>query len=143
VPIVSGRCIAGKPDSKKLSRWQDIIREAAEQSRRGKLPTLHNVTTFDEACKSASGLSLLPWEEEKLRGIGGVLRKHPTKAEKNVEISIFVGPEGGLSPHEVALAQSHGIVPVSLGHRILRAETAGMVAATVALYEFGDLGGHS
>lgn len=138
VPIVCERCVAGKPDSRKLNRWQNIIREAAEQSRRGKLPAQHDVTSFKEACKSASGLSLLPWEGEKLRGIGEVLRNH-SKADKNAEISVFIGPKGGFSSHEVELAQSRGIVPVSLGHRILRAETAGLVAATIILYQLGEL----
>jgi 16S rRNA (uracil1498-N3)-methyltransferase len=66
--------VAGEPDSKRLSRWQDIIREAAEQSRRGKLPALRNVTQLSEACRSARGLSLLPWEGERSEGIRDKLR---------------------------------------------------------------------
>ncbi len=61
------------------------------------------------------------------------------KTENAAVFSIFVGPEGGFSPHEVEFAQSCEIVPVSLGHRILRAETAGLVAAAVTLYELGDM----
>lgn len=140
VPIVCERCVAGEPNSRKLSRWQNIIREAAEQSRRGKLPLLHKVTSFNQACKSASGLSLLPWEGEKLKGIGEVLRNYP-RTGRALDISIFIGPEGGFTQREVGFAQSCGIVPVSLGPRILRAETAGLVAATIALYELGEMDG--
>lgn len=140
VPLLCERCVTGEPDSRKLSRWANIIREAAEQSRRGKLPTLHGVTSFKEACKSASGLSLLPWEGEKLRGIGEALRNYQ-KARKAPEVSIFIGSEGGFSPHEVELAQNYGIIPVSLGRRILRAETAGLVAAAITVYEFSELNG--
>ncbi|MGB3129922.1 MAG: RsmE family RNA methyltransferase, partial [Dehalococcoidia bacterium] len=84
----------------------------------------------------------LPWEEEKVRGIGAALAGLP-KTENTPEVSIFVGPEGGFSPHEVDFARSCGIEPVSLGSRILRAETAGLVAAAVTLYEFGEMGGGS
>jgi len=138
VPVICERCVAGEPDGKRLSRWRSIIIEAAEQSRRGKLPVLHSPTSFTEACRSASGISLLPWEGEKVRGIGDFLRSR-TKTEDATVFSIFVGPEGGFSPHEVEFAQSSGIVPVSLGHRILRAETAGLVAAAVTLYELGEM----
>jgi len=138
VPLICERCVAGEPDSKRLSRWRSIITEAAELSGRGKLPVLQNPTGFTEACKSASGISLIPWEEERARGIGDVLRSHH-KIGNGSAVSIFVGPEGGFSPHEVEFARSCGIVPVSLGRRILRAETAGLVAATITLYEFGDL----
>jgi len=142
VPIITERCVARAPGSKRSSRWQDIIREAAEQSRRGKLPVLHNVMKFEEACKSARGLSLLPWEGEKTKGIGEVLRSCP-ETKNAPEVSIFIGPEGGFSSSEVELARSCGIVPVSLGRRILRAETAGLVAAAVTLYELDDLNGLS
>jgi 16S rRNA (uracil1498-N3)-methyltransferase len=140
VPLVCERCVAGEPNSKRLSRWRSIILEAAEQSRRGKLPVVHNVSRFNEACQSGSGTSLLPWEGEKVRGIGDVLRSR-SKTENTPEVSIYVGPEGGFSPREVEFARSCGIVPVSLGRRILRAETAGLVAAAVTLYEFGELDG--
>jgi len=138
VPVICERCVAGEPDSKRLSRWRSIITEAAEQSKRGKLPVLHNVISFNEACRSARGMSLLPWEGEKIKSIAEVLR-NCSKTEKAPEVSIFIGPEGGFSTREVEFARGCGIVPISLGRRILRAETAGLVAAAVALYEFGEL----
>jgi 16S rRNA (uracil1498-N3)-methyltransferase len=141
VPIVCERCVAGEPGSSRLSRWKSVILEAAEQSRRGKRPVLHNVITFNEACKSTSGISLLPWEGESVKGIGGFLRSR-VAPEKTPEINIFIGPEGGFSPREVEFARSCGIVPVSLGRRILRAETAGLVAAALTLYELGEMDGN-
>ncbi len=142
VPVVCERCVGGEPDGRRLSRWRSIIIEAAEQSRRGKLPVLHNPISFTKSCRSASGISLLPCEGERIRSISDVLRVYH-QTEKTPTFSIFVGPEGGFSPHEVDIAQSCGVVPVSLGPRILRAETAGLVAAAVALYEFGEMNNSS
>ncbi|MBM3156785.1 MAG: 16S rRNA (uracil(1498)-N(3))-methyltransferase [Chloroflexi bacterium] len=135
VPVLCERCVAGEPDSKRLDRWKSIIVEAAEQSKRGNLPALRNVTTFNGACNQTSGLSFIPWEGEAIQGIGDIL-----KSNRNVaKVSIFAGPEGGFSAEEIELARSRGIMPVSLGHRTLRAETAGLVAAAIILYEFGDI----
>jgi 16S rRNA (uracil1498-N3)-methyltransferase len=142
VPVICERCVAGEPDGKRLSRWRNIIIKAAEQSRRGKLPVLHNPVSFTRACRSASGISLLPWEGEKTRSIGDALQGYH-QTEKIPKFSIFIGPEGGFSSHEVDIAQSCGIEPVSLGPRILRAETAGLVTAAVTLYEFGEMNNSS
>jgi 16S rRNA (uracil1498-N3)-methyltransferase len=54
---------------------------------------------------------------------------------------VFIGPEGGLDPEEIELAKSKGVIPVSLGPRILRTETAGLAVLTMVLYQWGDLGG--
>ncbi len=136
VPMHCERCVAGEPDSKRMERWRDIITEAAEQSKRGVLPVLSNVTSFGDACNSTSGLSLIPWESEAIQGIGSVLRSNP----KASRVSIFIGPEGGFTPSEIESAGNCGIIPVSLGPRTLRAETAGLVTAAITLYEFGDMG---
>ena len=88
----------------------------------------------------AAGVSLMSWEGETGRDIGDVLRAAP-RDDGSPEISVFGGPEGGFTPGEAEYARGLGIATVSLGSRILRAETAGLVAATAALYEFGDLGG--
>jgi 16S rRNA (uracil1498-N3)-methyltransferase len=135
VPMLCERCVAGEPDSKRLDRWKTVIVEAAEQSKRGNLPVLRNVTPFNDACNQTSGLSLIPWEGETIQGIGDILKTSQNAAK----VSFFVGPEGGFSSGEIELARSHSIIPVSLGHRTLRAETAGLVAAAITLYEFGDI----
>jgi 16S rRNA (uracil1498-N3)-methyltransferase len=135
VPMFCERCVAGEPDGKRLDRWKSIIIEAAEQSKRGNLPVLQNVIPFNDACNSTGGLSLIPWEDEAIQGIGDALKTSQNAAK----VSIFVGPEGGFSSSEIEIARSRGIIPVSLGPRILRAETAGLVATTIALYELGDI----
>lgn len=138
VPLVSERCVVRKPAENKLARWRKIIQEAAEQSGWGRLPVLHPVVTFRETCDSARGASFLLWEEERNRSLPRILKEPPFRASPT--INVFIGPEGGFPPSEVAYAESRGIVPVSLGHRILRAETAGLAVVVALLYERGELG---
>ncbi len=138
VPVICERCVAGEPDGKRLGRWRSIITEAAEQSHRGKLPVLHSTMSFTEACSSVSGFSLLPWEDERTQNMSSVLRGFQGIRE-GAAINIFIGPEGGFSTREAELGRSRGIVTVSLGRRILRASTAGLVAAAITLYESGDM----
>jgi 16S rRNA (uracil1498-N3)-methyltransferase len=137
VPILCERCVVGHLNDvsvRKLSRWQRIVAEAAEQSRRGKLPTLEPLVLFQQACQSARGLSLIAYEGEGASGLRAALQGRNLPS-----VNIFIGPEGGFSPSEVDFARSCGIVPISLGSRVLRAETAGLVAATAIFYECGDL----
>jgi 16S rRNA (uracil1498-N3)-methyltransferase len=153
VPLISQRCVISNLDdvNKKSDRWHRIIQEAAEQSRRGRLPRLEPAMIFSRACERAKrtgGLSLMPWEEEHQVNLKLVLGKGETRNKKSsglsflprpFSINLFIGPEGGFTDEEVILAQRYGIIPITLGPRILRAETAGLVAAAVILYELGDL----
>jgi 16S rRNA (uracil1498-N3)-methyltransferase len=138
VPFVSERCVVRKPGGNKLARWRKIIQEAAEQSGRALLPALYPVVSFQEACDSAHDASILLWEEEKGLGLSRILKGAPFRASST--FNVFVGPEGGFPPAEVAYAESRGIAPVSLGHRILRAETAGLAVVVALLYERGEFG---
>ncbi len=148
VPVISQRCTMSSLDTvgaEKLVRWNRIIAEAAEQSRRGRLPALRPVSLFPQACEMArrGGLSVVPWEEEQTVSLRQLLRpqeEEGSTATRPFSVNIFVGPEGGLAPEEIEQARRFGITPVTLGPRILRAETAGLVAATAILYELGDLG---
>ncbi|MBI3536956.1 MAG: 16S rRNA (uracil(1498)-N(3))-methyltransferase [Chloroflexi bacterium] len=140
-PLITARTMVGNLDEvspARVERWQKIIVEAAEQSGRARLPHLADALLFKHACDRAArgGLSLIPHEEEKARGLREALAQVP----KSREINLFVGPEGGFSEEEIAWAQERGIVAVSLGPRILRAETAGLAATAAILYEMGDLG---
>ncbi len=154
---------------RRLERWQAIVREAAEQSGRAVLPPVSRLESFGEACRNAAaaGLALVAWEEEHALGIGGVLRESvtpfPTPSAiqgegiegspspsvgagvgvggRRPRISLLVGPEGGFSPKEAQVAREAGVKVVSLGPRILRAETAALVAATLVLCATGDMGG--
>lgn len=153
----SERCVSGRPEPSRLDRWKKIVVEAAEQSRRGKVPGLCGGIDFAEACKKVTGLAIMPWEKETARGLKEVLQSikspsipHLIKGDVGgfpervsqpyiAKMSIFIGPEGGFSEAEVEFAENKGIIPVSLGKRILRAETAGLVVAAAALYEFGEM----
>jgi 16S rRNA (uracil1498-N3)-methyltransferase len=144
VPLISDRCVIASLEEvdKKQERWQRIILEAAEQSRRGRLPRLRPAMLFRPACESARrvGLSLIPWEEAHDRGGATSLRAVLQGSEQPpFSVNLFVGPEGGFTPDEIELAWQYGLIPISLGARILRAETAGLVATAAVLYELGDL----
>jgi 16S rRNA (uracil1498-N3)-methyltransferase len=138
VPSVSERCVVRKPSESRIERWHNIIREAAEQSRRARLPVIHPIISFVEACKQVTGPALILWEQEKSQSLAATLKSH--LFNKAQAISIFVGPEGGFTSAEIELARQHDIVPVGLGKRILRAETAGLVATSAIMYEKGELG---
>lgn len=153
VPMVCDRCVIGSVDdvSKiKIERWQRIVLEAAEQSRRARLPRLRMPLLFSQACERArrAELALLLWEGERTRSLRSMLtasstvpvtvRGKPSPVRKPFSISLFIGPEGGLTPREVDQALRYGITPVSLGPRILRAETAALAAATTILYELEE-----
>ena len=148
VPVIASRCILQNlSDAEaKFPRWQRVILEAAEQCGRAKFPALLPALMFSTACERAgargggpaSGLALIPWEEETAFTLKWMLR--PEAGERPFSISLFIGPEGGFTGDEVALAADYGIRSVTLGPRILRAETAGIVAAAAIFYELGDLG---
>jgi len=143
VPLVTARTVTLDRDApgKKHPRWQSIVQEAAEQSRRGRKPVLRPAMPFAQACKEVShftGLKLLPWEEESRNSLRSALRAAAPDG-KEATVHLFVGPEGGFTKDEVDMAQGYGLLPVTLGQRILRAETAGLVAAAAILYEWGDL----
>ena len=139
VPVNTARAVV-KLDPKKaaerVERWQRIAREAAEQSRRGAVPRVAPVASWKEALARAAefDLVLVPWEEGGA-GLKALFTEHP-EAKK---VAVFIGPEGGLAPEEVDLARERGAIPVTLGPRILRTETAGLAAAVVVLYALGDL----
>jgi 16S rRNA (uracil1498-N3)-methyltransferase len=138
-PFISERCVVRRPDENKIDRWQKIVREAAEQCGRTRLPAVHPVVIFREACdQSAGNPAIIFWEEEENTRLSSVL-KEPFFRESD-SISIFIGPEGGFPSSEVEYARSRGIEPVSLGRRVLRAETAAIAAMSAVLYEKGELG---
>lgn len=140
VPVISSRSLVqnAKSVEKKYSRWQKIIQEAAEQSGRGRIPTLGAVLPFAKAVQAAaaSGLSLIPWEGETAHSLKGALKDMP---EGGQSIAALIGPEGGFSAEEVAAAQAAEIQPITLGARILRMETAAVVTAALVLHERGEM----
>lgn len=135
VPLVTQRSLVQEVDLKegKQLRWEKIITEAAEQSRRGCIPTLHAPQTLAEALAAQSAQpGLIAWEAAQ----GVTIRKAlGGDGERPLRISLFIGPEGGFAAEEVAAAQAAGLQSVTLGKRILRAETAALVAAALVLHE--------
>jgi 16S rRNA (uracil1498-N3)-methyltransferase len=130
VPVVCERSVVREmPDERRLSRWRAILREAAEQSGRGRVPELSPPEPFGQAVASAPDLRLLAYAAEP--GLSLVAALTPDAPL----VSVFVGPEGDFSPGEVARACEAGARIVSLGPRILRAETASLVLAALVLYE--------
>ena len=131
--------IDNKKEDKKIERWERIIYEAAKQSKRGKIPTLRGVLTFKEALEDMKNndLNLCPYENERTISI-----KECLKDVSADTIGIFVGPEGGFEEDEIEKIQDIDGKVVSLGPRILRTETASVVASSIVLYELSDLGGN-
>jgi len=135
-PILCRRSTLGLEDAgpAKIARWQRIIQEATEQCGRSRLPGLLPIRPFKQAVDEIGheALALIPWEEEHSQSLRDVLqaREHQQKT-----VVLFIGPEGGLMSEEIALAQQHGVQPVTLGQRILRAETAALAAVANVMYE--------
>lgn len=146
VPVVCERNVVddlGAAEQKR-ERWERIIREAAEQSGRARLPVLTSAQTFKTVVQVQSSLSttsgalpLMLWEGEG----GTTLRQVLADCNFAVgaRIEVLVGPEGGFTVAEAELAEQWGAPRVTLGPRILRAETAGVVAAAAILYEAGEM----
>ena len=141
IPVISSRSLLqdAREALNKYERWQRILQEAAEQSHRGRVPGLEAPLRFAAAVKQAgqgAACCLIPWEEEKSLSLRQALQKDTSQ-----EVSLLIGPEGGFSTEEVALAQSEGFISVTLGKRILRMETAAVVASALVLYERGEMEG--
>jgi 16S rRNA (uracil1498-N3)-methyltransferase len=121
--------------ARKETRWRQIIREAAEQSGRGKLPELEPAQPFPAALEQAQAaeLILMPWEEA-----AGTTLKQALAGLAATRVALFIGPEGGLTPDEADLARQAGARLVTLGPRILRAETAGLAVCAAILYEMNE-----
>jgi 16S rRNA (uracil1498-N3)-methyltransferase len=139
VPVVTERSLVRetrrfKPERRE--RWCRILIEAAEQSHRGRVPELSEPVTLAQALDRAETLDRAliacphtdsPSLAERLSG----LPEAPV-------LGLFIGPEGGFSPAEIQSAQTQGVLPIGLGRRILRTETAAIVAASLILYECGE-----
>lgn len=142
IPVISERTVVkldGKKAGERRQRWQRIAEEAAKQSRRTAIPQVEEPVKFEAALQGLreNELVIMPWEEQKSGGIKQLLKNNAGVAE----ISIFIGPEGGFSQREARAASEKGVHLITLGPRIMRTETAGIVTAAITLYELGDLGG--
>jgi 16S rRNA (uracil1498-N3)-methyltransferase len=138
----------------KKQRWREIAHSAAKQSDRKTPLEIGPPSSFEELvgkCRGENALKVILWEEEGARDLKRVLRASPPltphltlplEGEGKVGVKKFsgiVGPEGGFSQEEVRAAGEAGFVSVSLGQRVLRAETAAITLVAIVQYEWGDL----
>lgn len=140
IPVICKRTVVKldeKKEKSRVARWQGIAEAAAKQSRRGIIPEIKNVMTLKEAfaCSECCHVRMIPYElsgniQETKKIIGGL--------KPGEDIAVFIGPEGGFEKTEIEEAEAAGIVPVSLGRRILRTETAGLAILSWIMYQLED-----
>ena len=142
-PIVTEHVVVrydAKKVAAKVARWQKIADEAAKQCGRRTLMRVAPVVSLTELLRdsayigAADTATIFCYEQEERQSMRTVLRG--TEARR---VTLIVGAEGGFSPAEAAAVTAAGGQPVSLGHRILRAETASLTALAVTQYELGNL----
>jgi len=129
--------LKGERGAARLSRYEKIVQEAARQSGRSSTPRVDIGGTLETVLReSRHAVKLLLWEGEEKTTLHGVLEGHAAPES----VAVVVGPEGGLSAEEVRQAIAAGFVPVTLGRRILRTETAGLAMLSILQFHWGDMG---
>ena len=140
IPLRTERCLIKLDDLKskgRQERWQRLTIEAAKQCGIAQLPKIEDVKDFTSVLKTARDfdLGIIAWEEEnKEKSFREALRKRPSPPR---DILLLIGPEGGFSGREVAEAKKAGLLSISLGANVLRAETAAIAATAILAYELG------
>ena len=122
----------------RVERWRRIAKSAAEQSGRTVMPVIERIRTFEDfvSHKPADALGLLFTTGAEKDPAATLRRRFPDVTR----VIAMIGPEGGFAPEEVEYAQRHGYVAVGLGPRVLRTETAAIVACAICQHLWGDLG---
>jgi 16S rRNA (uracil1498-N3)-methyltransferase len=135
----SGRNFSGQELGGKRERWKRIITEAAKQCGRNHLPELIAPCSFDQLLETGNqALRILPYEGETVYTLKEIADRYPETGR----VMACVGPEGGFSPEEIRQAKEKNFFTISLGPRILRAETAVLTLIGLMQYLWGDLGGN-
>ncbi len=141
IPFCSSRCVAriDKKAGDKLIRWEKIVRSAAGQSLRSRIPKIFSPLDWTQLLREFSNYQKTAffWEGAGERPLAPVLKG----ISPGDNILLVTGPEGGFSRIEAEVAMAGGAEAVTLGPRILRAETAALASVAVALYEVGEMGG--
>lgn len=138
VPVVMERTVVKldeKVASKKLDRWQKIAEIAAKQSMRDIIPNVKSIIKTKEIDVDMYDVVLVAYENEEHNMLKAELKKLESQNKQEYNIAIVIGPEGGISEKEIELLDEKNVKFVSLGKRILRTETAGLVMAGNILYE--------
>lgn len=141
VPVDTKRCVVkldSKKEEAKLKRWQSIAESAAKQSGRNEIPQVLNVMSFSKAIEYIKDfdVKLIPYECEQ--GSMERTRELIRKVKPGMKTAVFIGPEGGFEESEIELAVHSGVCPITLGKRILRTETAGLMILSVFVYELEE-----
>lgn len=136
IPVATKRAVVKLDEKKagnKILRWQGIAEAAAKQSKRGIIPQIQNVMSFKEAVKysSCAQVKVIPYELSE--GMDKT-REIIENLKPGEDIAVFIGPEGGFAQEEIEEAAGQGIIPITLGRRILRTETAGMTVLSILMY---------
>jgi 16S rRNA (uracil1498-N3)-methyltransferase len=143
IPVMTQRTIVkfdnDKDIEKKTARYNKIALEAGKQSNRGIIPVVSKPVKIKEAIGYSSNfdLKLIPYENEKHNRIKNVINN--TSKSDYTTIAVFIGPEGGFDEEEIKAAIEAGIVPVTLGKRILRTETAGPAVLAMLLFALDEI----
>lgn len=136
IPVAASRCVVkldAKKEASKLKRWNGISESAAKQSKRMYIPEVTSVMKFQEALEYAKKIDvkLIPYELAK--GMEAT-RECISGIQPGQSVAIFIGPEGGFEESEVQMAMDAGFLPITLGKRILRTETAGFTVLSILMY---------
>lgn len=127
LPFVATRSVVRALGDAKRERWERIAHESAETARRGRAPAVGTLRTWAELFALLPPPIVVAWEGEHERRLRDALPADVT------ELSLVIGPEGGLTDEEIGLAREHDAIVVSLGDRNLRAETAAIAAVAIAM----------
>lgn len=149
IPFSSARTIVqydSKKEQRRMERWRKIAKEAAEQAGRNRLPEIKKPCTADELIAQADSfhLVLFCYEQERKFGIKARLRdwkKQSLIPLDSARLLLIVGPEGGFTEQEAVRFAASGFLSTGLGRRVLRTETAAMVALACVLYELDEMEG--
>ena len=135
VPVEMARSIVkldGKKKQEKVSRWQAIAESAAKQSKRTSIPTIERVLSYEEAIKTFAEYDLILLPYECKNGMKDT-RDALDKIKEGMSVAVIIGPEGGFDLSEVEKARDANAIPISLGKRILRTETAAITALAMLM----------
>lgn len=141
IPFVAHRSVPRletKRVDQRTARWEKIAREAVKQCRRGQILQIDPIVSFNQALElgQSSDLRIVFWENESEK-----LHPDNLNCRKPIcDIFALLGPEGGFTDDEIRKAKESGYISISLGPRILRAETATLAACSILQHLFGDLG---
>lgn len=136
VPVATSRAVVKLDEKKadsKVKRWNGIAEAAAKQSKRTLIPEVRSVLSFKQALAESAtfDVKLMPYENAEGMAF---TRKCIGEIRPGTKVAVFIGPEGGFSEEEVKAASEMGFLPITLGRRILRTETAGMSVLSMISY---------